>query len=166
MGSPTLPPGCPDGFSTPGTRDRDISGAEAVAPPRLTIETPVPGIRVIRVSGVLAEGSGARLLRVLDSQLALVRAGRRRLDSVIVDVSGLSRFERGGPDALAHAGDTGRRRGVEVVLGGCPAGPVGTDLGEREQLRGIRMFPTVRAAVEAITTARPSQGARIRRPSR
>ncbi|MBW0100862.1 STAS domain-containing protein [Pseudonocardia sp. KRD291] len=118
-------------------------------------ETPAPGIRLIRVSGVLGGDGSARLLRMIDSQLMLASSGHRRLQAVIIDMEGVEAVHRGGPEALSHIRYACDRRGIDVVLAGC-LGPLSTSLSLRERLRGFPNFPTAQAALAALESRRLS----------
>lgn len=116
---------------------------------QLVIETPSPGVRLIRIGGVLGGEGAARLLRLVDSQLMLARSGQRRLRAVIIDMGAVEAVHRGGPEALSHIRYACDRRGIEVVLAGC-LGPLSTSLSVRGRLRDFRNFPTAQAALHAL----------------
>lgn len=134
------------------------SGPLTPVPTQLAIESPTPGTRLIHVHGVLHSGSGARLLRLLDSQLTMSRSGHNRLDAVIVDVSGVEALERGGPQALQHARYACARHGIEFALAGHPVGLTTASVSLRSRLGHLRTFPTVAAAL-AVVGAGPGNDA-------
>lgn len=126
------------------------SGPRTTGPTQLAIESPAPGTRLLRVHGVLNSGSGARLLRLLDSQLTMSRSGHNRLDAVIVDVSGIEALERGGPQALQHARYACARNGIEFALAGHPVGLTTASVSLRSRLGHLRTFPTIEAALTVV----------------
>ena len=117
---------------------------------RLLLDEPAPAVRLISVDGALGPDSSARLLRLLDSQLLLKDSGRRPLDTVLIDVSSLRTLERAGAAALAHARYACQRRDIDFALAGCSGGLFSASLAARSRLRGLRMFPTVDAALDAL----------------
>ena len=127
----------------------DAPGVLPSTSPRLVIDMPAPGIRAIHVGGVVGTGSAARLLRLIDSQLMLVRSGHLRLTAVVVDLSQVRALEQGGPEAFAHARYGCGRLGIEFALAGTSGALFSTSLDLRGRLREFRMFPTVDAAVDA-----------------
>lgn len=124
-------------------------------PARPLVDSTVAGTTVIRVPGVLDSAGGARLLRLLDAQIEVARTGYRRLDAVVVDVSGLHSIGRGGPEALAHALYACARRRIDFAVAGhwdlMSASPAA-----RRRLSGLRWFPTVDVAVTSLAAERAS----------
>ncbi|MBP2367891.1 hypothetical protein [Pseudonocardia parietis] len=120
---------------------------------RLAIDTPVPGVRVIRLSGELGSASGARLLRLLDAQLHMTRAGHRGFDAIVADVADVQAVMRGGPQALAHAHYACARQGIEFVLAGHCHALLLAPVGVRRRLNAVRMFPDVDTAVAMLAPA-------------
>lgn len=145
------------------------SGSTPPGSARMTIESPAPGVRLLGMNGVLDSGAGARLLRLIDSQLLLTRGGHQHVVAVVVDVSRLEAFERGGPQALEHARYACARRDIEFAIAGHPAGVTSASVSVRARLAQLRSFPTVEAALHVVaddafaqrqaTTARPSERA-------
>lgn len=133
-----------------GSAARDPRGGPPGRPTNLAIETPSPGVRLIRVAGVLNREGSAHLLRLVDSQLALARSGRRALLAVIIDMASVEALERGVPQTLGHVRFACDRLGVEVVLAGCLGPPISTSLAARGLLRAFRVVPTVDAALDAL----------------
>ncbi|MBC3195079.1 hypothetical protein H7X46_28900 [Pseudonocardia sp. C8] len=127
------------------------SGPSTSGIAQLAIESPAPGVRMIHVQGVLGSGSGARLLRLIDSQLTMTRSGHHRIHAVIVEVSGLTALERGGPQALQHARYACTRNGIHFLVAGHPVGLATAPVSVRAQLGQLRLFPTVEAALAAVT---------------
>lgn len=126
------------------------AGSPTPGPARLTIETPAPGVRLLGVSGVLDSGSGARLLRLIDSQLLLAQGGHKRVVGVIVDVSQLEALERGGPQAIEHARYACTRRNIEFAIAGHPFRLTAANVSASAQLGQVRSFPTVEAALRSV----------------
>ncbi|SFN90693.1 hypothetical protein SAMN05216207_102427 [Pseudonocardia ammonioxydans] len=126
------------------------AGSPSPGPARLTIETPAPGVRLLGVNGVLDSGAGARLLRLIDSQLLLARGGHKRVVGVIVDVSQLEALERGGSQAIEHARYACTRRNIEFAIAGHPSGLTAASVSARTRLGQVRSFPTVDAALRSV----------------
>lgn len=126
------------------------TGSTTPGSARLTIDTPVPGVRLLGVSGVLDSGAGARLLRLIDSQLLLARGGHKRVAAVVVDASRLKALERGGPQALEHARYACTRRNIEFAIAGHLVELTAATVSVRAQLGHLRTYPTVEAALHAV----------------
>lgn len=126
------------------------SGSLTPGSARLTIETPAPGVRLLGVSGVLDSGAGARLLRLIDSQLLLARGGHKRVVGVIVDVSQLEALERGGPQAIEHARYACTRRNIKFAIAGHPSGLTAANISASARLGQVHSFPTVEAALRSV----------------
>ena len=150
--------------SGPHTSGPRTSGPLTPGPTRLAIESPAPGTRIIHLRGVLNSGTGARLLRLLDSQLTMSRSGHNRLDAVIVDVADVEALERGGPQALQHARYACARHGVEFALAGHPAGLLTASVALRSGLGHLRTFPTVDAALTVVGAGAGADDADRARP--
>ncbi|MDQ4119365.1 MAG: STAS domain-containing protein [Actinomycetota bacterium] len=107
------------------------------------------GVHVLHVRGPLDRAAGARLLRLADARLALVRAGSRHVHHVVVDLSGVTGTGSGGVAALRHLRFACDRLGIGVHLAGADAlGRHGVRLGG--QLAGFDRYPNVAVAVEAL----------------
>lgn len=128
----------------------DAGPAPTPVPGRLTVEAPAAEIRLIRACGVLDRSSAARLLRLVDAELSLVRTGRHRLSGLIVDLSAVHSLERGGPETLRHARYACARLGIDLVLSGCGVDGPSQALPARTRLAEFRSFPTAGAALHAL----------------
>ncbi|TCK23063.1 STAS domain-containing protein [Pseudonocardia endophytica] len=107
------------------------------------------GVHVLHVRGPLDRAAGARLLRLADARLALVRAGTRHDRHLVVDVSGVTGTDTGGLAALRHLRFACDRLGIGVHLAGTDAlGHAGAHLGG--QLAGFDRYPTAAVAVRAL----------------
>lgn len=131
----TLDPGPVTRLSLDGPEDRDPTDS---------------GVHVLHVRGPLDRAAGARLLRLVDARLALVRAGTRTVRHVVVDVADVTGTDAGGVASLRHLRFACDRLGIGVHLAG--AGSLGWDsvrLGG--QLAAFDRFPTVAVALDALT---------------
>lgn len=107
------------------------------------------GVHVLHVRGPLDRAAGARLLRLADARLALVRAGTRQDRHLVVDVSDVTGTAAGGLAALRHLRFACERLGIGVHLAGADAlGRHGVRLGG--QLAGFDRYPTVAVALDAL----------------
>jgi ABC-type transporter Mla MlaB component len=107
------------------------------------------GVHVLHVRGPLDRAAGARLLRLADARLALVRAGTRRDRHLVVDVCDVTGTAAGGLAALRHLRFACERLGIGVHLAGADAlGRHGVRLGG--QLAGFDRYPTVAVALDAL----------------
>lgn len=123
------------------------SRAAGTPPARLAIDTPSPGVKVIRVDGVLSAGSATRLLRLVDSQLALASSGQAHLRAVILDLTSVQAVQHDGAAPLHHIGYACNRRGIEVAVAGGLGPLLSSSLSLRRRLRDLRTFPTVASAL-------------------
>ena len=109
-----------------------------------------PGVHVLHVDGPLDRAAGARLLRLADARLALVRAGTRQVRDLVVDVSEVTGAGAGGVAALRHLRFACGRLGIGVHLAGAES------LGRRgvqpaARLAGFGRYPTVAVALDALS---------------
>lgn len=143
------------------TMSREVAGPDGGpaphSPARLTIESPLPGVRLIGVDGALDRRSSPRLLRLVDSQLALARSGLRRLEALVIDVSTVGSLDRGGPAAFGHIRYACRRAGIEVLVAGFLGGAMSSSLPARGPLNGFRTFPTADAALRSLDRRWPGE---------
>ena len=103
---------------------------------------------MLHVDGPLDRAAGARLLRLADARLALVRAGTRHVRHLVLDVSGVTGTGTGGVAALRHLRFACERLGIGVHLAGADALVArGVRLGG--QLAGFDRYPTVEVALDA-----------------
>lgn len=128
----------------------------AWTPTRLSLDGPdgpdpaARGVRVLHVRGELDRSAGARLLRLADAQLALVRAGTRDVAHLVVDLSGATGAGPGGTAALRHLRFACDRLGIGVHLAGADTvAPHSVPLGG--QLAGFDRYPTVAVALDALS---------------
>lgn len=107
------------------------------------------GVHVLGVRGPLDRAAGARLLRLADAHLALVRAGTRHVRHLVVDVADVTGTDAGGLAALRHLRFACDRLGIGVhlacaeMLGRQGVRPAGG-------LAGFDRYPTVGVAVDAL----------------
>lgn len=141
---------------TPRTRTRPDGAPDAAARPQLfqlTVDTVGPGTRLIRAVGTLDRGTAARLLRLVDAQLALVRGGRRAFAGLVLDLAGIRHFEEAGVQALRHVRYSCARLGIAVHLTGGTERGVLLPVRARQVLGEFSNFPTVEVAVTALEPA-------------
>jgi ABC-type transporter Mla MlaB component len=112
------------------------------------------GVHVLHVRGPLDRAAGARLLRLADARLALVRADTRTDRHLVVDVSEVTGTGVGGLAALRHLRFACDRLGIGVHLAGADTlGRGGVRLGG--QLAGFDRYPTAAVAVDALSGREP-----------
>lgn len=129
---------------------------------------PVPGVRVIRVTGMLGRAGAARLLRQIDSQLSLVRADHLHLTAVPAHLDAVHAIECGASKAMAHARYGCARMGIAFALAGTCRALQSAAPQVRADLRYLRAFPSTDVAVAELTrrgtaTALPPLGRAHRR---
>lgn len=121
---------------------------------RLTVDSPAPGIRLVRILGELGSSSGARLLRLIDTQLGVTRTGYQRIGAVVVDLAEVEGVVRGGPQALAHAHHSCVRRGIEFAVSGCVGEFLERSTAHRH-LDAVSTFPDAHTAVATLAPDGP-----------
>lgn len=98
-------------------------------PFHLAVESPIPGIVVVRVAGQLTRLTAPRLARLMDHQLRYAprpptpdaTAQAARLRHIVVDLAGVSTFGVGGLSVLSHARHVATRAGIGLILTGLDA---------------------------------------------
>lgn len=137
---------------TPEPARAGASGRAERRPACLSLESPAPGLWLLRVAGRLDTATAARVLRLTDAQLDTVDTARE--DAVLViDLGEVASFERGGPESLRHAPYSAARRGVAVYLSGCGGRTHLLPLRARRVLAEFACFPTAEHAVHALAGA-------------
>ncbi|WP_181779724.1 hypothetical protein [Pseudonocardia pini] len=111
---------------------------------QLAVEVHGGGCRLIRVRGALTRRGAARLLRLVDSQLAVVDAVESS-GSLVIDLEAVGHYEPGALECLRHAHHAADRRGTPLFL----TGWVGRPLPQRMQaiLQEFPSFSTVERAL-------------------
>lgn len=121
---------------------------------QLAVDTPCPGVRLIRAVGTLDTNAAARLLRLVDAQLALVRSGDRVIAHLLLDLSGVRHYHPRALESLRHARHGCARLDVGVHLtGGIDRAPL--PVTARKALAEFSRFPSVEVAVDALRTVHP-----------
>ncbi|MBW0101343.1 hypothetical protein [Pseudonocardia sp. KRD291] len=123
------------------------------APPALTVETLSSGARLVRTRGPMDRRGSVRLLRLVDAELTTVRAGRRMLRNLLIDLSEVTRWTRGGPEAIGHARYACARAGIELLVIGCTMDS-SAPLQLRTHLDRCRTYPSVASALDALRPER------------
>jgi len=118
---------------------------------QMAVESPAAGIRVIRTAGTLDRQAAARLLRLVDAQIAQAAGGHTSLAHLIVDLANISRFEPGGMETLHHHRSTGRTNQVGLHLTGGGGRLALLPVRVRQLLRDFSTFPSAEVAVAALT---------------
>jgi ABC-type transporter Mla MlaB component len=121
---------------------------------QMAVESPAPGIRVIRTAGTLDRQAAARLLRLVDAQIAQAAAGHASLTHLIVDLANVNRFEPGGMETLHQHRSAGRTQDVGLHLTGGGGRLALLPVRVRHLLRDFSTFPSAEVAVAALTGKR------------
>jgi hypothetical protein len=88
-------------------------------PTMLAVQTPAPGVRVVRLGGVLDAAMGARLAAL--AQVQMSRAADEEPDGpahLLLDLAGVRSVGPGGVEALIGVRDAARPQGVHVHVTG------------------------------------------------
>jgi hypothetical protein len=118
---------------------------------QMAVESPGDGIRVIRTAGTLDRQAAARLLRLVDAQIAQAAAGHTSLAHLIIDLANINRFEPGGMETLHQHRSAGRTNQVGLHLAGGGGRLALLPVRVRQLLRDFSTFPTAEVAVAALT---------------
>ena len=123
--------------------------------PPLTVATPDPATVVLHVGGSLDRVIAARLLRVIDARLVLVRTGESRTRRVLLDLTGVSEVSDGALAVLRHPRHTCPRHGVAFALVG--VGHLAPSLSPRDRGEVARLscFPNLDVALAALPADAP-----------
>ncbi len=121
---------------------------------RLTIEMPAPDVYLVRASGRLDVLTGVRILRLLDTRLALLAKGVTATRCVLVDVTGLLAVEHVGVRLLERAVEVARLQGVElaIVAGDGPDLPVASR--DQARLAALPRYASVAVALDTLDAGR------------
>lgn len=125
---------------------------------RLTVDVPVPGVRVVRVNGSLGREGVARLARTVDAQLLMAGAGRDAIDHLVLDVGGVTDYDPDAFGALRAVGDVCTHSHVRLHLAGILPRPSRLPVRVRQQLARLSTFPTVEAALRSLGCVPPEPG--------
>lgn len=123
---------------------------------QLAVEAPVPGLRVVRVAGVLDQVTTARLARVAGDQLA------RLVDEpgpghILVDVAEVRFFGDADLAALVKVRDDAREVGVGVHITGLAAREAVLPMAVTSGLAQFTAFPTLEQALRELVERSPAQ---------
>lgn len=86
---------------------------------QVTVEAPIPAVRLIRVAGRLDRAAAASVLRLVSVQLDLIARRHQAVTDLVLDIEQVRSFEPGGLESLRHAPYTAGQRGIGVCLSGC-----------------------------------------------
>jgi anti-anti-sigma regulatory factor len=125
---------------------------------QVTVEAPIPAVRLIRLAGRLDRTAAASVLRVVSVQLDLVAGGHQAVTDLVLDIEQVHCFEPGGLESLRHAPYTAGQRGIGVCLSGCGGRVAQLPLQAGRLLSEFRTFPTSEVALEMLTTTRRRVG--------
>jgi hypothetical protein len=120
----------------------------------LPISARHPDVYVIRAAGVLNMSAASRLLRVLDAHLALVDQARSPTRHVVIDLSATVAADAPALDALKHAAYTTGRLHLGLHLVGSGRLIANLPLSAHRHLSRFSSYPTVQAALRALTVTR------------
>jgi anti-anti-sigma regulatory factor len=129
----------------------------------LAIESPAPGIRIVRLAGDLDAAAGQRLAGVADVQLRRVAADGRPTAHLLIDLTSVRSFGKGGAEALTALRDHGRAHRVQVHLTGLSGRQLLLPGQVTNLLRGMSSYPTVECALQIIE--RDGRRTSIHRPA-
>jgi len=121
---------------------------------QLYVESPHPGLNVIRVAGRLDIAGAARIVRLVESQLSLAAAGQLALHHVVLDMTEVTSFAPGSLEALHHAHHSCGRAQIGIHLAGCAGRLLLLPLRVRQALTEFHCFPTLNTAVESLAPSR------------
>lgn len=117
---------------------------------QVSVETPIVGVRLVRIAGRLDRAAAASVLRLISAQLELIAARHCDVTDMIVDIGAVHSFEPGGLDSLRQAPDIAGRHGVRVCLSGCGGRVHLLPVRARTMLDEFRRFPTAEVAVAQV----------------
>lgn len=122
---------------------------------QLYVETPRPGLRVIRVAGRFDTACAARVVRLVDSQVGLVIARRLAVGQILVDLGEVTGFAPEALESFTRAQEICAAAGVGIHLTGCAGRLPLLPLPVRHALTAFPSFPTLAVALAALD---PDQG--------
>lgn len=117
------------------------------------VPTPHPQVQVIPAAAVLDTPAVARLLGLLDARLALVAQGHSPARHIVIDLSDTRAADTPALAALHHAAHTTRLRHVGLHLAGTGRLIANLPLSSHRHLSHFSTYPTVQAALHALTAA-------------
>jgi anti-anti-sigma factor len=118
---------------------------------QVTVERPHERVVLIRVNGALDRVAAAALHRLVDAQAELVRHGRRKTTTALVDLDGVSTFDTAAFRELRHVRSRARRGGIDLCLTGCGGRVHLLPFAIQQALTEHRTFPTAEGAVAVHT---------------
>jgi anti-anti-sigma regulatory factor len=121
---------------------------------QLSVEVVGPGLRVVRMAGVLDRRTVARLARVVAAQLERPHCAGH----IVVDLGEVRYFEVNDLDGLLPAQDAGRRAGVRVHLAGLAAREALLPKWVIAALAQFSVFATVEQAQRDLVARAPLRG--------
>ncbi|TCK26730.1 STAS domain-containing protein [Pseudonocardia endophytica] len=129
-------------------------GSPALTPPRRPIiDTSTPGVRVIRVIGRVDRGTGARVSRLVDAQLAITHVDGCKIRHVVLDLDDAEIVDTEAVPGLNEAHAACRRRRITLHLSGGFGDQRKLGLQASAQLRSFSHFPDLGIALNHLATA-------------
>lgn len=119
---------------------------------QLAVDTPHPGVRVILVAGPLGATGAARLVRLIDAQVHLVRSGQCRIEHLVVDLDGVTDFDPHALESLQSAEHACGEVHVGLHLSGFSGRLVLLPIRVRQALVRFSAFPTVEVALSSLAS--------------
>lgn len=117
---------------------------------QLRVETPRPGLRVIRVSGRFDIAGAARVVRLVDSQISLIIANRLAVSHIVVDLGEVTTVVPEAAEPLNRAHHLCSAAGVAIHLTGCARHLLLLPLTARQSLATFSSFPTLDVALATV----------------
>lgn len=124
---------------------------------QLAIETPTPGVRVVRVAGPLGPPGAARLIRLIDAQLHLARTGQVPVEHLVLDLEGVTDYDPDAVGALRSVEHACGEAHIGLHLAGFSGRLVLLPIRVRQLLLRFSAFPAVEVAVASLGRRRAAE---------